>query len=108
MEDELTNIRNLDDFAKVRVVYDKDIDIDSKRRLLAASDRNNKIIPTVYENAVQLRSYLKEPDSLLLLMMSEVPPGVVDAIQRENKTIVKRKRVKMVVARKSDSDIEGL
>lgn len=70
------------DFAKVRVVYDKGIDIESKRRLLAASDRNNKIIPTVYENAGQLRSYLRESDSLLLLMMPEVPPGVVDAVQR--------------------------
>ena len=37
VEDEFNNIRNLEDYDKVRVVYDKDVDFDSKRRLLAAS-----------------------------------------------------------------------
>ena len=37
MEDEFNNIRNLEDYDKVRVVYDRDVDFDSKRRLLAAS-----------------------------------------------------------------------
>jgi hypothetical protein len=36
-DDELNIIRNLDDYDKVRVVYDKNMDIDSKRRLLAIS-----------------------------------------------------------------------
>jgi hypothetical protein len=35
-EDDLA-MRNLDDFEKVRVVYDKDMDLESKKRLLAAS-----------------------------------------------------------------------
>ena len=43
-------------------------------------------------------------------MMSDVPAGIVDAVQRENKTIVRKRRgrVKMIVNKKSDSDIDGL
>lgn len=46
---------NLDDFSKVRVVYDKNMDIDSKRKLLAASQKNNKIVPTMYKGIKQLK-----------------------------------------------------
>jgi hypothetical protein len=108
MEDEINSIRNIDDFSKVRIVYDKDVDIDSKRRLLAASDRNKKIHPVAYRDPHQLKTFLKEPDSLLLLMMQDVPPGVADAAEQQNKTIVKRKRVKVIMPKKSDSDIDGL
>ena len=67
-------------------------------------------MPILYKNSNQLKSYLKEPDSLLLLMMQDVPPGVADAVQKENKTIVKKRRgrVKMIVAKKSDSEVDGL
>jgi hypothetical protein len=39
-------MKNVDDFEKVRVVYDKGMDLDSKRRLLAVSEKNKKIFPT--------------------------------------------------------------
>ncbi len=98
----------MDDFSKVRVVYDKDIDFESKRRLLAASDKNPKIYPIVYKNVNELKNFLKEPDSLLLLMMKEVPPGLADAVEKQNKTIIKKKKVKMIVPKRSESDIDGL
>jgi hypothetical protein len=41
-------------------------------------------------------------------MMQDVPPGVADAAEQQNKTIVKRKRVKVIMPKKSDSDIDGL
>jgi hypothetical protein len=50
VEDELNSLRNIDDYNKVRIVYDKDIDFESKRRLLAASDKNQKIYPVAYKN----------------------------------------------------------
>lgn len=37
LEEELSNVKNIEDFSKVRVVYDKNMDIESKRRLLAVS-----------------------------------------------------------------------
>lgn len=58
MEDELNNIRNIDEYSKVRVVYDKDMDSDSKRRLLAASEKNKKILPTMYKGVGKLREYM--------------------------------------------------
>lgn len=64
---------NIDDFSKVRVVYDKNMDIDSKRKLLAASEKNNKIYPIMYKGIKQLKEYMEDPDSLLLLMMSYDP-----------------------------------
>jgi hypothetical protein len=45
-DDELSGMKNVDDFEKVRVVYDKGMDLDSKRRLLAVSEKNKKIFPT--------------------------------------------------------------
>lgn len=69
VEDELNSLRNIDDYNKVRIVYDKDIDFESKRRLLAASDKNQKIYPVAYKNVNELKTFLQEPDSLLLLMM---------------------------------------
>ena len=104
----MNSIRNIDDYAKVRVVYDRDIDFESKRRLLAASDKNKKIYPIVYKNVNEVKGFLQEPDSLLLLMMKEVPAGLQDAVEMQNKTIVKKKKVKMIVAKKSDSDVDGL
>lgn len=80
MEDELNNIKNLDDFSKVRVVYDRNLDPESKRRLLVASEKNPKICPIVYKNVNEVKTFLKEPDSLLLLMMKDVPPGLSDAV----------------------------
>lgn len=90
------------------MVYDKNLDPESKRRLLAASDKNPKIYPIVYKNVNELKNFLKEPDSLLLLMMKDVPPGLSDAVEKQNKTIVKKKKVRMIVPKRTDSDIDGL
>jgi len=40
--------------------------------------------------------------------MKEVPAGLEDAVQKQHKTIVKKKKVKMILPKKSDSDINGL
>lgn len=69
-------MRNLDDFEKVRVVYDKDMDLESKKRLLAASEKNKKICPTIFRGVSKLKEYMQEPDSLLLLMMSYDPENL--------------------------------
>jgi hypothetical protein len=69
-------MRNLDDFEKVRVVYDKDMDLESKKRLLAASEKNKKICPTIFRGVGKLKEYMQEPDSLLLLMMSYDPENL--------------------------------
>lgn len=37
VEGPLSNIRNIESYSKVRVVYDPKTDLESKRRLLAAS-----------------------------------------------------------------------
>lgn len=72
-EDEFGSIRNIDDYDKVRVIYDKGMDLNSKRRLLAVSKRNKKIYPTIFKGVDKLKEYMSEPDSLLLLMMSYDP-----------------------------------
>lgn len=54
-EDDELGIRNIDDFDKVRVVYDKDMDLDSKRRLLAVSEKNKKICPTIFRGVGKLK-----------------------------------------------------
>jgi len=64
---------NLEDFSKVRVVYDKAMDIKSKKKLLAASEKNSKIHPIMYKGIRQLKEYMEDPDSLLMLMMSYEP-----------------------------------
>jgi hypothetical protein len=58
-DDELNSIKNIDDFDKVRVVYDKDMDIDSKKRLLAVSEKNKKIYPTIYKGVDKLKEYMR-------------------------------------------------
>jgi hypothetical protein len=75
---------------------------------LAASDKNPKIFPVVYKNVNELKTFLKEPDSLMMLMMKDIPAGLADAVEKQNKTIVKRKKVRMIVPKKSESDVDGL
>jgi hypothetical protein len=41
-------------------------------------------------------------------MMKDVPPGLADAVEKQNKTIVKKKKVRMIVPKRSESDIDGL
>jgi hypothetical protein len=39
----------------VRIIYDKDIDINKKRRLLAVSEKNKKIIPTIFKGIKKIK-----------------------------------------------------
>ena len=41
-------------------------------------------------------------------MMQDVPHGIADAADKQNKTIVRRKKVKVILPKKSNSDIDGL
>lgn len=44
----------------------------------------------------------------MMLMMKDIPAGLADAVEKQNKTIVKRKKVRMIVPKKSESDVDGL
>ncbi len=107
-DDELSGMKNVDDFEKVRVVYDKGMDLDSKRRLLAVSEKNKKIFPTQFKDVGKLKELMQQPDSLLLLMMSFDPENLEAAVAQQNKVIVKKKKVKVIVPRKTGSDVDGL
>lgn len=106
--DDEFSIKNIDEYSRVRVVYDEGVDTDSKRKLLLLSDKNTKVLPTKYENVHQLKEYIKEPDSLLLLMMSYEPENLEREVAGQNYMVVKRRRMRMIVPMKADPYIQGL
>ena len=56
----------------------------------------------------QIKDFMKEDDSLVVLMMSKDPPFLEEELARENFMVVPKKRVKMLVPRQFDSAIDGL
>ena len=43
-------MRIIDDYEKIRIIYDQTVDPDDKRKLLAASVKNKKILPTKFKD----------------------------------------------------------
>ena len=97
LEDQLGHAEETD---RVRVVYDHDTDSDSKRRLLAASEKDLRITPVKYKNPEQLKELVADEESLLLLLMSKEPAELKDLLSREGKTIVKQNKLKAIVKKK--------
>ncbi len=89
----------------MRIIYDKDIDINKKRRLLAVSEKNKKIIPTIFKGVKKLKEYLKEPDTLLLLLMSYQPDNLEDEVAAHDFVVINKRKMKMIVPRKTGSEI---
>lgn len=58
MADEL-NIKNIEEYLKVRIVYDELTDNETKRKLLVLSNKNKKIVPTKYENIQKIKQYVQ-------------------------------------------------
>jgi hypothetical protein len=56
--DEL-NIKNIEEYLKVRIVYDELTDNETKRKLLVLSNKNKKIVPTKYENIQKIKQYVQ-------------------------------------------------
>lgn len=51
---------------------------------------------------------MQDPDSLLLLMMSYDPQHLQDTAAKQNKVIIKKKKLKMILNKKYDSGIHDL
>jgi hypothetical protein len=102
------SIKSIDDYEKIRIIYDQTVDPEEKRKLLSASVKNKKIFPTKYKDLNTLTQYMKEPNSLVMLMMDKDPQGLDKKVDSEDYKIVKKKKMKMLLPKRTDDGIEGL
>lgn len=102
------SIKSIDDYEKIRIIYDQTVDPEEKRKLLSASVKNKKIFPTKYKDLNTLTQYMKEPNSLVMLMMEKDPQGLDKKVNSEDYKIVKKKKMKMLLPKRTDDGIEGL
>ena len=54
------NIRNLEEYKIVRIVYDNNIDKETKKKILNASIKNKNIVPMLYKDIDSLKEIVKE------------------------------------------------
>lgn len=52
-------MKSIDDYEKIRIIYDQTVDPEEKRKLLAASVKNKKIFPTKFKDLSTLTEYMK-------------------------------------------------
>ena len=102
------SIKSIDDYEKIRIIYDQTVDPEEKRKLLSASVKNKKIFPTKYKDLNTLTQYMKEPNSLVMLMMEKDPQGLDKKVDSEDYKIIKKKKMKMLLPKRTDDGIEGL
>jgi hypothetical protein len=102
------SMKSIEDFEKIRIVYDQTVDLEEKRKLLSASVKNKKIFPTKFKDLNSLTQYMKEPNSLVMLMMDEDPFGLEKKLDSEDYKIVKKKKMKMLLPKRTDEGIDGL
>lgn len=98
-------MRSIDDYEKIRIIYDQTVDPEEKRKLLAASVKNKKIFPTKFKDLNTLTEYMKEPNSLVMLMMDKEPLGLEKKVNSEDYKIVKKKKMRMLLPKRSDDGI---
>lgn len=70
--------------------------------------KNKNIFPYVFKDMKQIKEFMKEDDSLVVLMMSQDPPELEEELAKENFMAVPKKRAKMLIPRQFDSAIDGL
>lgn len=82
-ESELS-IKNLSEYKIVRIVYDKNIDKETKRKIFNASMsiKGKNIVPILYKDVETLKEMVKEEESLVLLMLSEEPPELAPSLDK--------------------------
>jgi hypothetical protein len=102
------SIKSVDDYEKIRIIYDQTVDPEEKRKLLSASVKNRKIFPTKYKDLNTLTEYMKEPNSLVMLLMDKDPLGLDKKVDSEDYKIIKKKKMKMLLPKRTDDGIEGL
>jgi hypothetical protein len=51
---------------------------------------------------------MKEPDSLLLLLMSYYPDNLDEEVAAHDYVVVNKRKMKMIVPKKTGSEIDGL
>ena len=102
------NLKNIDEYKLVRIVYDEDVDKDTKKKIFITSLKHKNLVPVLYQDVEKIREYMKEENSLLLVMMSKDPPGFEEDLKKDNYMVVKKRKVKMVVPKRFDSTIDGL
>ena len=107
LEDKL-NLKNIEEYKTIKIVYDNNIEKQEKKKILEVSIKNKNIIPCLFKDMKQIKDFMKEDDSLVVLMMSKDPPFLEEELARENFMVVPKKRVKMLVPRQFDSAIDGL
>lgn len=54
------NIKNLEEYKIVRIVYDNNIDKETKKKILNASIKNKNIVPMLYKDMDTLKEIVKE------------------------------------------------
>lgn len=102
------SMKSIDDYEKIRIIYDQTVDPEEKRKLLAASVKNKKIFPTKFKDINTLTQYMKEPNSLVMLMMDKDPVGLQNKVDSEDYKIVRKKKMRALLPKKSDDGIDGL
>ncbi len=100
------SIRSIDDYDKIRIIYDQTVDPEEKRKLLAASVKNSKIFPTKYKDLNTLAQYMKEPNSLVMLMMDKDPVGLEKKVKSQDYKIVKKRKMRMLLPKRSNDGID--
>ena len=101
-------MKSIDDYEKIIIVYDQTANSEEKRKLLSASVKNKKIFPTKFKDLNTLTQYMKEPNSLVMLMMEKNPFGLDKKLDSEDFKIVRKKKMKMLLPKQTDEGIEGL
>ena len=102
------NLKNIDEYKVVRIIYDENVDKETKKQIFITSLKHKNLVPVLYQDVEKIREYLREDNSLLLVMMSKDPPGFEEDLKKDNFMVVKKKKVKMVVPKRFDSTIDGL
>ena len=102
------NLKNIEDYKTIKIVYDNEIDKQERTKILEVSIKSKNIIPCLFKDMKQIKEFMKEDDSLVVLMMSKDPPDLEEELAKENFMVVPKKRMKMLIPHHYDSAIDGL